>query len=124
MKIINIISILATANAAGLGQDSVPGTDIDANAYNHDAGAYRGEVKHNPTICFLYYFPYGSHSSFFSIVNALLEHCGDESAALLVCYGGDNAAVMTCTNCAWEQLLTSGVECDGLEEEVEADYSA
>ena len=81
-------------------------------------------MKHNPTICSLYYFRYGSHSSFFSIVNALLEHCGDESAALLVCYGGDNAAVMTCTNCAWEQLLTSGVECDGLEEEVEADYSA
>ena len=61
---------------------------------------------------------------FFSIVNALLEHCKDESAALLQCYGGDDAAVMTCTDCAWERLLASGVECDGLEEEVEADYSA
>ena len=53
-----------------------------------------------------------------------MEHCGDETAAVLQCYGGDESAVMTCTNCAWEQLLASGVGCDGLEEEVEADYSA
>ena len=67
---------------------------------------------------------HGSQFLFFSIINALMEHCGDETAAVLQCYGGDESAVMTCTNCAWEQLLASGVGCDGLEEEVEADYSA
>ena len=37
LVIINIISILATAKAARLGQDPVPGTDIaDANADTYD----------------------------------------------------------------------------------------
>ena len=40
MKIINIISILATVKAARLGQDPVPGTDVDPDAYNYDADAY------------------------------------------------------------------------------------
>ena len=100
----SILSLITVANAMRLGQYSEAAPPADANPAN---------VMVEP-----------EDETEGSIIEALMESCNEQVMALYGCYEDDEAALMDCTNCAWEGLSTKGNPCDDLDEQAEAGYAA